>query len=478
MSALPLFPFFRRGIVAMLALSALAGAFAQSPAPRQPPQLDEKTSEAFGRLKAMQDAKDWDGMIKMLDGIPGIKPDSYDEALVLDTKAKIYGAREQPAKALQPWERALEISDRHGYFSEGQSLEITGYLAQLYAQEALASKDAQVQRAYFAKSLHYFRRLFEKARQPTPEVMLTYASLLFHQATADPNRIEQPLLQQAREVVDRGLLAAAKPKEGFYQMRLALLQQQNDYAGASELIELLLQGKPANKEYWQALVNIYQQLSLKAKEQDPVLSREYLVRAIVTFERAQSLGFLNTPRENLSLASLYLTANQFAKGTELLHEGLRKGTIESEPNNWRLLGRFYQDGNLPTQAIAALQEAAGLFPQNGEIEMQLAHLYLQMENTSAALEHAQAAVQKGHFETTTPFAVYYLIAYFAHDLGRLEEAQKAVAAAEQYPAEAEKLADFPRLKAMIVEAIAEHERHTKEPAQKPPATEPKKSGGG
>ena len=466
---------------AALAASALlftAGAHAAQPASdrKSPPSLGEKTSEAFGRLKAMQDAKDWAGMIKLLDAVPAVRPGSYDEAVILDTKARIYGAMEQSAKALAPWERALELSDQHGYFADHQVREIVGYLAQLFAQEALATKDPATQRTYFGKSLQYFQRSWENTKSPTPEAMLTYASLLFHQATVNPEQADTALLEQAREVVDRGLLAAVKPKVGFYQMRLALLQQQNDHASAAELLELLVQQKPDAKDYWQALVNIYQQLSLKAKETDPALAHEYLVRAVVTFERAQSLGFLDTPKDNLALASVYLMANQFTKGTELLHAGLQRGTIESEPNNWRLLGRFHQEANQPARARAVLEEAVKLFPANGEIEAQLAHVCIQLENTADALRHAQAAAAKGNFETTKPFSVHYLIAYTAFDLGRFEEAQAAITAAEAYPDDVAKDAQFPTLKAVIAEAIAEEERK-KDAAAKPAAQTGRKSGG-
>ena len=453
-------------------LHAQSGAAAE----KRPPNPGEKTIEAFGKLKAMHDAKDWDGMIKLLDGIPGVTPGSYDEALILDTKAKIYGAMEQFGKALQPWERALELSEQHGYFPASQTLDIIGHLAQLYAQEALGSKDPQIQKEFFGKSLHYFRRSWEKGRPPTPESLLTYSSLLFHQATANPNQPEPALLAEARDIVDRGLLLAVKPKDGFYQMRLALLQQQSDLPGAAELVELLLHRKPDQKDYWQALVNIYQQVWLKEQEHNPALAREYLVRAILTLERAQAHGFLTSSKDNLSRASLYLSANQLATGTELLHAGLKNGTIESEPNNWRLLGRFYQENNQPEQARTVLVEAARLFPTHGEIELQLAHLCIQMENTAYALRHAQAAAAKGNFETAKPFSVHYLIAYTAFDLGRLDEAQAAIAAAEAVADEAAKDAQFAQLKTAITDALAENERKAREAAAKA-ATEAKRSGG-
>jgi tetratricopeptide (TPR) repeat protein len=152
----------------------------------------------------------------------------------------------------------------------------------------------------------------------------------------------------------------------------------------------------------------------------------------VTAERAQALGYMNTPKENMNLVSLYLMANQFTKGTELLYNGMKKGTIESEPHNWRILGRYYQEANMNLQAIAVLEEATKLFPKNGEMEVQISQIYLQLEKTRPAFEHAVKAVEKGNFEGTKPYAVHYLIAYTAYELGEIDAANAAITACEKF----------------------------------------------
>src|SRR5687767_934642 len=243
----------------------------------------------------------------------------------------------QLSKALPPWERAVQLSDQHGYFDKKQVLDIVFYLAQLYAQEGASTKDPALQQQHFAKASTYFKRYFDATPKPTPESLMGYASTLYYRAVSNPNNVDQALLKEARGIVERGLTSAIKPKEGFYQLLLTLQQQQNDMAGSAEVLELLLKQQPNKKDYWQTLMAIYLQLSEKAKN-DPTLSKDYLTRAIVTFERAQALGFLNTPKDNLNLVSLYLMANQFTKGTELLYNGMKANKIESEPNNWRLLG--------------------------------------------------------------------------------------------------------------------------------------------
>lgn len=452
----------RRGVIAAVLLSSLVSLSTGAEAKAPPPSVSEKTSEALGKLRALQEAKDWPGVLAVLDHVPGLKPGSYDEAVLLDAKARTYGVMEQPANALEPWERALQISDEHGYFPDRQTLEIVLYLAQIHAQEGLTTKDPARQREHLPKSEQYFRRYLGKVPKPSPDVLATFATVLFSHATAEANHPEPTLLTEANDTVKRALQASIRPKENLFQLQVAIQQQENDYVGASDLIELLVNRKPDKRDYWAGLLQLYMRLSEEAKvKDDREMSRQYLVRAILTYERAQSLGFLNTSKESLHLASLYLSARQFARGTELLYRGMKSGAIDSEPNNWRLLGRFYQENNQPVQAIAALQEGADLFPTNGEIEMQLAELHFQREEIKATLQHAQAAVAKGHFETTKPFSVYYLIAYTAFDLGLLDEAQAAIAAAEKFPEDVQRDAQFSDLKAAVNEAIVK--RDTKPP---------------
>jgi tetratricopeptide (TPR) repeat protein len=464
---------------ATLALCSIVTAgYAQQPE-KKGHSVSEKTQEAFGKLKPLQDSQNYAGMLALLDAIQ-VTPNSYDEALILDMKAKIYGMTNQLTKAIAPWERAVQLSDKFNYFPEKTVLDIVFFLGQLYAQEATTTKDPKLAQEQFTKALAYFKRFMDATPKPTPEAVATYAMLLYYKAIADPKNVDQQMLGEARKVVEQGLTSAIKPKESFYQLLLALQQQQNDLVGSAEILELLLKQSPNKKDQWQMLMAIYLQLSEKAREKDPTQAREYLVRAIVTAERAQALGFLNTPKDNMNLVSLYLLGNQFTKGTELLYNGMKKGTIESEPHNWRILGRYYQEANMNEQAITVLKEATTLFPKNGELEVQIAQIYLQLEKTKEAHEHAKIAIAKGNFEGTKPYGVHYLIAYTAYELGKIEDAHKALLEAEKFD-DSKKDPQFARLKEVVTEAVAEREAKAKGPQEPepkkgtPPKSETKKT---
>jgi len=450
-------------LLAVLLSIANAAVIAQAPqqgGQKQPPSISEKTSEAFSKLRPLQETQNYKGMLDVLDKVE-FKPNSYDEALILDMKAKIFAMTNQFSKAIGPWERAIELSDKYQYFSEKQTLDTVSLLAQLYGQEGSTTKVPAQQQQYFGKAITYFRRFIKGTKNPTPETMMAYASILYYRATADQNKVDQTLMKEAREIVERGLTSSIKPKDGFYQLLLTLQQQQNDLAGSAEILELLLEQNPSKKDFWQLLMASYLQLSEKEGKKNATVGREYLVRAIVTCERAQALGHMKTPKDSMNLVSLYLMANQFTRGTELLYTGMKSGAIDSEPGNWQVLGRYYLEANMNERAIAVLKEASRLFPKNGEIELQVAQIYIQMENNKEALRHAKLAAEKGNFERTKPFSVFYLIAYTAYDMGEIDEAKAAVEKAGQFE-ESKKDAQFPRLKGVIEEAIAEREARKSE----------------
>lgn len=108
-----------------------------------PHQVTEKTSAAFRKLKPLQDAKDWAGMIGLLDTlISQVEPTSYDMALILDMKAKLYIQQNQFSHAIEPWEKALQLSDQFKYFDGKRSFEIVTFLAQLRLQASGVTAEA------------------------------------------------------------------------------------------------------------------------------------------------------------------------------------------------------------------------------------------------------------------------------------------------------------------------------------------------
>lgn len=416
----------------LVALAALAvpGFAAQDKQDKR--QLSDKTSEALGKLTPLLQApqQDMNAILAIIDAaLVNAPPTSWDRAFLLDRKATAHAQMDQYSKAIAPWEEALKISDQFGYFTSDETKNILFYLAQLIFVEAQSLKDKSEQMAQVRKAGEYLRRHLELNKKPPPETQTLYASILFSQATADPNNVNQEQLAQARHVVEEGLLGAIKPKDNFYQLLLAILQQQGDNEKSAQILEFLLKQNPNNRNYWGVLAGMYLQ-EAQASKNEKIVRTNY-IRAINTVERAQSLGFMKTPADNFRLVSVYLLVGQFSKGTELLHAGLKSGQIESTIANWRLLGQFYQQANKDGEAILALEEAAKLFPKEGNLDIQIGELYRGREDTRQARAHYRRALEKGNLER--PMGAYLLLAYSSMELEDWDEALRAITEASKFP---------------------------------------------
>lgn len=448
-------PLFRFRAALLLALALVfSGSLRAADEKPQPPEMSEKTREAFQKLKPLQDANDLDGMLKVMEGArTSAAPDSYDMAMILDTIAKVYLRKEQIAKAVEPQEAAQRLADAHpGWFDEKQTQQNVNLLARLIYADAVTVKDPVRQQQEILHAAAYLKRYLAMTKKPSADDQIFYAQLLYAQATADPNHLKTDMLHEAQQVIQDGMLSTIYPKEVFYQLLIAIVQQENDNARAIELLEQVVKKFPTKTAYWPALAGLY--LQQAQMEKDEHRARESYIRLINTVERAQALGMLNDPKWNYNLVTFYIAAGQFSKATDLLHAGLKKGTIESTLANWRILGSYYQQANKDYEAIEALKEAAKLFPKEGMLELQIGEIYRGLEKTKEARDYYRLAIQKDNLEK--PHVAYQLLAFAAMELDDIAEAKHAIDEADKYP-EFQKDKQMQGLKKYINDTFRERE---------------------
>lgn len=444
----------RRLVVAAL---ALAGAGVLTPALQaqdEHAQLEQATSDALSKVKDMTDARDWEGALKMLAGqLPNVSPTSYDTAIITEVISKIQMQKGDYPKALTNMETALRLSDTYNYFDAKESQELVYYLALMYNQEGGGLKSPALQQQYLSKSTDYAKRWLDRTDRPATdpqrqEVMLFRVNVLYNRAVLT-NPVDLKLMKLCEAEIEKYLQLINHPKETFYVLYVAALQQEGNFARSAEILELLVKQYPAKKDYWSQLVQIYLNLGADGEK-----GRDYNVRAIVTIERAQALGFMRTSKDNYTLVGLYFNVGQFGKATELLYTGLKSGAIESIQANWELLAYSYQQVDKPFQAIEVLKEAAKHFPKSGQLDYQIAQIYYSLEKPNESYQALNSAVAKGRLEKA--YAVYNFQAYVAYELTKFDEAKIAVDKALASPG-SDKEAQLPRLKAAIEDALKERE---------------------
>ncbi len=419
--------------------------------------MEERTTSELEKLKPLLDAKNWDGAINLIASIESKVPaDSYDMAFLSDVMGKLYLQKGDYGRAIAPLERAIELGDAHpGFFQKNTQQESVYYLAQLYYQEAAGTKDHAVQRQDLGKALHFLKRWLANSNKPPfdasrAEAMQLYANVLYFDATVDSAHIDMARLKEAEVEIQHTLKSTPRPKENLYLILLAIYQQEGNYVGLADILELLVKQFPHKKDYWSQLAGVYG--SLAGTEKDEAKIREYNIRAILAIERAQALGFMRTPKENYSLFGVYYNLGQFGRATEILHSGLRDGSIESDQKNWELLGASYQQVDQPLEAIAALKEGAKHFPKSGQLDYQAAQIYYSLNKLDDSLKTLDRATAKGHLDK--PGSVYAFKAYVLWELNNLPEALTAVEKALTYP-DARRDNQLPKLKTAIEEALSD-----------------------
>lgn len=441
-----MFPsFLRARALALLAAAALAAgsALAQETPPREYSVSDDTSEFLSTTYKTAIEAKNYDGALTAINAqIAKLKdPTSFDMAVLLQSKAQTLLQKSAFAEAIDPLEKALQLSDAKTptFFDERVTQEFLYFLSQLYFQEANNSKNPAVVTAAYEKSEAYITRWVRNNKKPNPDVMLFYASLLYNRAVQNPDHPDDAKIKKALEVVDSALRMSARPKDNLYILKLVCLQHMNRNAEATELLELLVKQKPDNRNYWQQLAALY-------------LGSQQDIRAILAFERAQANGFMSAPKDNFNLVGIHFNIGQYERAAELLEKGLKEGTIDNEEKNWELLAYSYQQLNRDFKAIDTLKQATKVFPKSGQLEYLIAQNYYTMDKNEEALPHLQASIAKGG--GNKPHQTYLFLAFIAYELKKFDVALDAAERAIKTP---EGKAEGERMKQAILDIMRERE---------------------
>ena len=448
-SSSPTFRYRRLLLAILLGLAPAAASLAQDGSSNQP---SERAAVELQKLQPLIDAKNWAGAINLMQGIlRSAAPNSYDQALANDIISKIYLQEGDYAKVIEPMEKAYLLGENYKFFDAKSQLERLYYLAQIYYQEGSTTKTPSVQENYFGKATQYIELWLNRQANPSSEGQMFYVQLLYNRAVQDPQNINAELLKKAQQAAQNVLNSELFPKETFYVILLASYQQQNDFVKVAELLELLVKQYPSKSNYWIQLFGTYSNLAAETKNPDEAF--DYNLRAILTIERAQALGFMNTPKDNYNLVGIYFNIGQYGKATDLLHSGLRTGAIEADIKKWELLAYSFLQINQEFKAIEVLKEAIKAFPKSGQLDNQIAQIYYSLNNSEESYRYLNSALAKGGLDK--PGAVYYFKAYICYELQKYDEALEAIDKAAELQDEQD--AQLPRLRQAIQEAIKERQ---------------------
>jgi tetratricopeptide (TPR) repeat protein len=416
---------FRKLLLAFGLILAPLGAFAQTDST---PSFSEKSGEKLKELQPLVDAHNYDGSISLLAQLlKDNPPDSYDAFFIQDLLGKLYWqGKDDPATAIRNFKVVMELGAAHpNYTNTKDRNQHILWLAQANYQLAIAVKNNNSEQdRLYDESAKYMKQYLSIVPVPTADDEFLYAMLLYSKASMIPGHVDIPTLKEAEEATKKCLTLAIHPKTELYQLLVAELIQQSDYKNAADYFELLVKIKPQSKDFWGQLFQCYNNLA-NTEEKNPKIQRTYYARAINTIERAQKLGMMKAPRDNLNLVSMYYAVGQFGRATDIMHAGLLKGTIESTDSNWMNLAYFYQQVGDDVSAINTLKEGMQKFPNNSDFDFKVASIYQEDYNTQETYNYCKSAVEKNAFKTLKAATAYQYLAFSAFELGKYEEALSA-----------------------------------------------------
>ena len=299
-----------------------------------------------------------------------------------DYPAALEGLDALAARSLSDYERAL-VLQTYGFIGamQGENDKAIDYFERCLALEALGS-DAQQGMLYSLATLYGSRREFQKVidtllqwypyePSPSPEsYMLMAASFL-----------ELDNLSRALAYVRQAIAMADEPRESWYQTELGILFEQQDYAGAAEVLRVMVARWPDELRYWEMLSGAY----MEQGEDDLALAALMLAwhRDLVVEEKK----ILNLARFNLYREEPYVAAT-------LLEASMEAGQVQTSQDNLQLLLSAWTAAREMDQALATIDRLAPM-AEDGRYYMYKARLLNEQGRWEGVVTAARQAIDKG-----------------------------------------------------------------------------------
>lgn len=187
--------------------------------------------------------------------------------------------------------------------------------------------------------------------------------------------------------------AEEKPdKENWYQVLRAIHNTLDELDDVIRYAELLTTRWP-KKQYWTQLSSVYaQKASSDGLSEEEVISLEK--KQLAAFEMAHRQGMLDSGRELETMAQLYLYHESPYQSSSVIGMALDEGISERTRRNLELYATGLVTGKDLEDAVVPLGEAAEL-SDDGNLYLQLANVYLNLDKYQEAAEALDSALSKG-----------------------------------------------------------------------------------
>lgn len=375
-----------------------AAARAETPAPATPaPELSNSISEAIATIRPMLEADDpktYPELLRKLEEIISkYKPQGYDLAYINQLKVRVLVGSGQGTKAVEPLESILAGN----YFPKDAQMGMVLILSQLYMQEAGATNNPKIQE----QRLKQARERLESWFAGTPEPVLGASNMSMY---CDATSLYANCLfflkdyKKAYETAKNLVRLSIAPSDQAWVLLFAAQQEAGLNAEAAETFELFIRKFPDRKDFWMQLTQAY-------------LSSDQPLRAILTYQRAQEHGFMNSPSDYMNVFGLYYRLEEYSRASELLESWIRSSKVEDSEENWELVSVCYANLRRDDAVRTVLNESRKRF-KTGNLDFQYAQYLWYDGKYKDGLAAATDAWKKGGLKKAGKTALFLATANF------------------------------------------------------------------
>ncbi len=327
---------------------------------KQAQAVSKEVYERIQKAQEMVDAKDYNGALRLLDGL--YNPDKlteYEQANVLNYIGFIHYNKDDMPAAIRTYEKLLSIPSLEPQMAK----QVTFTLAQL-----------QMVEENYPRALTLLDKWFTLEPNPAPEPFILRAQILYNL-----NRYAE-MVKPIETAMDVARNRNTPVKEDWWGLLNFAYFQQENYVKVRDIQKILLETWP-KKRYWKSLAGAYTELGEDEK-------------LIYAYDAAYTQGMLDKGTEFVTMAQLFLQAEVPYKAATLLQEKIDAGVVEKNEKNYRLLSQAWMLAMEDSKAIPALKKAADL-AKDGEVDARLANSHLNLAQYGDCVTSARTALRKG-----------------------------------------------------------------------------------
>jgi tetratricopeptide (TPR) repeat protein len=326
--------------------------------------LSQKVHKVLVKAQESAEAGDYSGSLEILDALM-VKSDkgrmnTYETATIHNFYAVNYYQMEKYSEAISAYEKVIAQPDIPDGLRQSAMFSI--------AQLNFVTEN-------FQGAVDILKEWFRISEDPSSQAFVMIAQA-YYQLEQYQN-VPRPLIIAIKKAGQK-----KKPiKENWLALLRAAYYEVEDYESTSRTLELLVKMYP-KKSYWIQLSGVY---GLMDRESDQAAA----------MEAAYQGGFLDKGTEYVMLGQLLLGREVPYKAGSIIQEGMDQGLVEKSRDNWQLLAQAWAMAQELDKQIIALQAAAKLATDDGQLDYYLGQALSDKESWDQAIDAFRSAIKKG-----------------------------------------------------------------------------------